>query len=258
MLAEHDVLRFDRINRTFESLKRFVVFEEVIDTYINGGFYASFHCLPTQIKELIVGHLLTEGIIEDVRSIVNIKVSGKSAYIKLLEDNSPTFRGQRLITTFCGGNIQLHLSRKVNKLRFNSIKFDAEAIFKSIEALNKFSSLHKVSGGTHSAALVNGECSIISFAEDIGRHNAVDKVVGDATLKGIDLTKLLLASTGRLTSEIVIKAIHVGIPVLVSLAAPTSLGLKIANNFGLTLIGFARGRYFSIYTFPERIKSVEG
>ncbi|MEM2593495.1 MAG: formate dehydrogenase accessory sulfurtransferase FdhD [Candidatus Bathyarchaeia archaeon] len=254
MLAECNVLRFDRVNRTLESLKRFVVFEEVINVYIDGDLYASFHCLPTQIKELIVGYLLTEGLIEDAKNIVNIEVSGKNVYVKLPEDNSPAFRRKRLITTFCGGNIQLRLSGKVNKLRFNSMKFSAEAIFKSIEALNKFSSLHKASSGTHSAVLVNDECSVISFAEDIGRHNAVDKVVGDAALKGIDHTKLLLASTGRLTSEIVVKAIHVGIPVLASLEAPTSLSLKIANSFGLTLVGFARGRYFNIYTFPERIR----
>jgi len=257
VLAECEILRFDRVNRVFESLKRFVVLEEMIDAYINGDFYASFHCLPTQTRELIVGHLLTEGIAEDVKNIIDIEVSGKNIYIRLPEDDSSAFRRQRLITTFCGGNIQLHLSGKADRLRFNRVKFSAETVFKSIEVLNRFSSLYKVSGGAHSAALVNGECNIISFAEDIGRHNAVDKVVGDAALKGADITKLLLASTGRLTSEIVAKAIQVGIPVLVSLAAPTSLSLKIANNFGLTLIGFARGRYFNIYTFPERIKTAE-
>ena len=257
MLDECKILRFDRVNRTFESLKKFVVVEEIINVYINGDFYASFHCLPTQIRELIVGHLLTEGIVEDVKNIMDVEVSGKKVYVKLPENNSSTIRRQQLINTFCGSNIQLYLSGKVNKLRFNRMRFNAETVFKSIEALNKFSSLHKVSSGTHSAVLVNGEGDIISFAEDVGRHNAVDKVVGEAALKGTDLTKLLLASTGRLTSEIVAKAIQVGIPVLASLETPTSLSLNIANNFGLTLIGFARGRYFDIYTFPERIKIAE-
>jgi len=257
VLAEYEILRFDRINRAFESLRRFVVFEEAIDAYINGDFYASFYCLPAQIKELIVGHLLTEGIIDDVKDILDIEVSGKKAYVKLPEDNLPASRRQRLVTTFCCGNIQSYFSRKVDKLRLNRMKFGAETIFKSIKALNKLSSLHKVSGGTHSAVLVNSDCSIISFAEDVSRHNAIDKVIGDAALREVDLTKLLLASTGRLTSEIVAKAIQVGIPVLVSLAAPTSLSLKIASNFGLTLIGFARGRYFNIYTFPERIEGAK-
>jgi len=257
VLDECEILRFDRVNRVFESLKRFVVLEEIIDVHINGVFYASFHCLPMQIRELIVGHLLTEGIVEDAKNIVEVEASGNNVYVKLSEDYGSAFRRQRLINTFCGGNIQLHFSGKVNKLRFNRMRFSAETVFKSIEALNKFSSLHKVSGGTHSAVLVNGEGDIISFAEDVGRHNAVDKVVGEAALKRADLTKLLLASTGRLTSEIVAKAIRVGIPVLASLAAPTSLGVKIASNFGLTLIGFARGRYFNIYTFPERIKIAE-
>lgn len=252
MLAEHKVLRFDRINRTFKSLKRFIVFEEAINAYINGDFYASFYCLPTQIKELIVGHLLTEGIIEDAKNIIDLEVSGKNAYIRLPEGSLPNFRRERSIITF-ESNVQLRLSGKADKLRFSRVKFNPETIFRAVEALNENSSLYKISGGTHSAILVDSNCNVISFAEDVGRHNAVDKVVGDAALKGIDLTELLLASTGRLTSEMVAKAIRVGVPVLASLSAPTSLGVKIASNFGLTLIGFTRGRYFNIYTFPERI-----
>jgi len=93
----------------------------------------------------------------------------------------------------------------------------------------------------------------LEFSEDIGRHNALDKVIGKATLEGVEFTRTLLASTGRLTSEMVIKAASAGIPVIVSMAAPTDKGIKIAEITGLTLIGFARGRRFNIYTNPERI-----
>lgn len=256
MLVEYEVVRFDLLNRTFESLKNAIVLEEIINIYINGDFYASFHCLPTQLKELIVGHLLTEGIIEDVKNIVGIEVSGKNIYVKLHGNTPSAPREQRLITTFCSGSkIQQHLLEKIHKMRPSKAKFFVEVVFRAVEALDSFSSVYRASRGSHGAVLVNEDGNVISFSEDVGRHNAIDKVIGDAALKGVDLTRLLLASTGRLTSEIVVKAAQVGIPVLASLAAPTSLGINIANNLGLTLIGLIGRRYFNIYTFPERIES---
>jgi len=95
--------------------------------------------------------------------------------------------------------------------------------------------------------------NIIGFAEDVGRHNAVDKAVGEALLKGADFSKLILACTGRLSSEMVLKAIRLNIPVLASIAAPTDAGISLARKAGLTLIGFVRGRRMNIYSMPERV-----
>lgn len=231
------------------------MFEEVINVYINGDFYASFHCIPLQIKELIVGHLLTEAIIEDVKNIIDLKISEKNIYVRLSEKKALNhIKRQPSITTFCSDIIiQPSLSRKTYEQRLNKIKFSVEAVFKAVEVLNSISSIYKVSRGSHGAVLVDRDSNVVSFAEDVGRHNAVDKVIGDAALKGINLTKLLLVSTGRLTSEIVAKAAQVGIPVLASLAAPTSLGVSMANDLGLTLIGFAGGEGFNIYSSPGRI-----
>jgi len=92
----------------------------------------------------------------------------------------------------------------------------------------------------------------LAFSEDIGRHNAIDKVVGRAALRGVNFRRPLLASTGRLAAEMVVKAANVGIPVIVSLAAPTDKGMNVAEMVGLTLIGFVRGKRFNIYTYPER------
>lgn len=257
MLIEHEVLRFNRTNCIFEHMKGLIVIEEIVDVYINGDLYATFHCLPSQIKELVVGHLLTEGIIGDLGDIIDLEVSGKSVYVGLSEKASlDSIRRKRLITTFCGNSvIKPDLLEKTSKL--GKVRFSAETVFKAVEALNSISPIYKASRGSHGAILINKDCNIVSFAEDVGRHNAIDKVIGDAALRGIDLTKLLLASSGRLTSEIIVKASRVGIQVLASLAAPTSLGIRIASNLGLTLIGFAGERHFYIYTFPERIRETK-
>ncbi|MBS7606464.1 MAG: formate dehydrogenase accessory sulfurtransferase FdhD [Candidatus Bathyarchaeia archaeon] len=255
MLIEHGVLRFDQSKGNFESLRDVIAIEEVTRLYINDGLYAVFHHLPSQVKELIVGYLLTEGLIERIEDILEMKFSGMDAHVRLSEDKYLGVSDRiRLITVLCSGKIApLNISKSAQKLRFNDIKFSANVIFKSIEILNSRASIFRASGGTHSAALINGDCEIMAFAEDIGRHNAIDKVVGEATIKGANLSELILASTGRLTSEVVIKVVRVGIPVLVSPSAPTSMGLKIAESSNLTLIGFVRKKRFNIYTSPHRI-----
>lgn len=256
MLIEHEVLRFDQFKGDFESLRDNVAIEEITKLHVNGGLYAVFHNLPSRVKELIVGYLLTEGLIEGVEDILEMKFSGRDVYVRLSEDkcfNAPD--KNQLITSFCDGEVASPSIFKVaQKLRFNDVRFSVRVIFKSVEILNFRASIFRSSGGTHSAVLMDGDCEIISFAEDIGRHNAIDKVIGEAAIKGADFSKLLLASTGRLTSEVVIKAVQVGIPVLVSLSAPTSMGLRIAETSNLTLIGFAREKRFNIYTSPHRIE----
>ncbi|MBS7635601.1 formate dehydrogenase accessory sulfurtransferase FdhD [Candidatus Bathyarchaeota archaeon] len=258
MLVECEVLRFNQLKEDFEISKDAVAVEEIINLYTNGNLYIIFHCTPSQIKELVIGHLLTEGVIEEVKDILEMTFSGKNIHVKLPEDKSlnAALGKPRLITTFCsgGGDLPLRISKAAQKLRFNKIKFNAEVIFKAVEILNSKASTFRASGGTHAAALIDEKSKIAAFAEDIGRHNAIDKIIGEAAIKGVDFSRLLLASTGRLTSEIVVKAIQIGIPVLVSLSAPTSIGVRLAGAFGLTLIGFARGKRFNIYTSPDRIE----
>lgn len=260
MLSEREVLRFNHIKGDFNALKDVIVVEEVTSLYIDGNLYAVFHHLPSQMKELVIGHLLTEGIISGVRDIWKIEFSGKNIHVKLSKEkpfNAP--EKYRLITTFCSGGDKLppRILKVHQKLKLNEIKFSAEVILKAVDILNSKASIFRISGGTHAAVLIDKSGELMAFAEDIGRHNAVDKVIGEAAIKGVDFSRILLASTGRLTSEIVIKDIQMGIPVLVSLSAPTDMGVKIAEAFGLTLIGFARGKRFNIYTSPYRIEEWE-
>jgi FdhD protein len=255
MLSEREVLRFSQLKGDFYALKDVVVVEEITNLYIDGNLYAVFHHSPSQIKELVIGHLLTEGIISGIEDILKIEFSEKNIHVELSKKPLKFPEKHRLITTFCFDNnmLQPYLLKAAQKLRLNRIKFSAEIILKSVDILNSKASIFKASGGTHAAALIYENGELIAFAEDIGRHNAVDKVIGEAAMKGVDFSRMLLASTGRLTSEIVIKAIQIGIPVLISLSAPTDMGIKIAKTLGLTLIGFARGKRFNVYTSIDRI-----
>jgi FdhD protein len=124
--------------------------------------------------------------------------------------------------------------------------------------LDSKAAVFKRTGGTHAAALLDSKGEVLAFSEDIGRHNAVDKVIGEASLKRISLEQTILASTGRLSAEIVCKAVNVSIPVVVSLASSTDKGIEVAEKRGLTLIGFVRGERFNVYSHPERIKKIFG
>ena len=253
MLSEHNILRFDSAKHVFETLGDVVVVEDSVNLYINRKFYASFSCLPQKIREMVVGYLLTEGIIDKIDEIVKIEFSGRNIYVQTLRE-IPTVTN-RIISTVCGEADRrlLKPSQNLLKLRFNKRKFRVKVVFKAVKVLNSMAKIFRASGGTHAAAILDGNGEVIVFAEDVGRHNAVDKVVGEAAMNGVDLTKVLLASSGRLTSEMVMKAAQAGIPMVVSISAPTSRGIRIAEKFGLTLIGFVRGKRFNIYTFPDRI-----
>ncbi len=257
LLSEHKILRFNHSKSEFKPMRDLIAVEDAVSLYINNDLYAVFHCSPLQIRELVIGYLLTEGIIGKIEEILKIEISGKKIYVQVAEENVLENNGRlKCVSTICSGGIN-KLSPKIlksaQKIKFNKIKFDIEVIFKAVKILNSKAHIFRVSGGTHAAALLNEDCELIAFAEDIGRHNTVDKVIGEALMKKVDLSRVLLASTGRLTSEIVVKALQAGIPILVSLSAPTDKGVKLSEMFGLTLIGFARGKRFNVYASPARI-----
>ncbi|MEM3382617.1 MAG: formate dehydrogenase accessory sulfurtransferase FdhD [Nitrososphaerales archaeon] len=254
MLVDYKILRFDGLKGGLETKEDVVAFEDIINLHINGKFYTAFHCIPYRLRELVIGRLLTDGIIESFEDIPEIDFSGKNVYVKISEEKAiKALEKPALIDAICSGSIPLSILKKFQRSN-HYLKFDVEAIFKAVEVLNNKPFIYRASGGTHSAALLDEKGELIAFAEDIGRHNAIDKIVGESVSKGVKFDRLILASSGRLTSEMVIKAVWIMVPIMVSISAPTSMGIKIAETFGLTLIGFARGRKFNIYTFPDRIK----
>ena len=120
--------------------------------------------------------------------------------------------------------------------------------------LQRRSDLYRETGGTHNASLADGE-KTLCFRTDIGRHNAVDMLGGWALLADVVLDRTLLLTTGRISSEILVKALRMGVPVVVSRSAPTALALELARDLGVTIVGYARGAKFNVYTHPERIEA---
>ena len=166
----------------------------------------------------------------------------------------------RVIDTTCGipSPWRKFITEKIHKAKetISSKRFDKisyEIIFSSIIKMQSKTKLFRETGGCHGAAIFDYDGNLISVKEDIGRHNAIDKVIGEMLIKNHDFTKIFLTSTGRLTGDSVLKAIRAEIPIVASLSAAIESGIKLAFAYGITLIGFVRGKRMNIYTYPDRI-----
>lgn len=165
-----------------------------------------------------------------------------------------TARVAKLITTACGSTDDfLKLLDRMEKpfvKSANSLKAD-EALAMVQEVNRKLKLLWTITG-THSASLFSNN-NMVAFAEDVGRHNAMDKVIGIATLSNVDFSKSILISSGRPPADMVLKAARVGIPIVISVRGPIQSSIIAAEKTGVTLICFARGQMMNVYTFPNRI-----
>jgi len=254
-----EAVKIDTAARVVQKVEDFVAVEKPIHIFIGRSPYATILCTPVDLNELVVGHLLSEGIVRAVDEIHEISFREESlCYVNL----KPTVdidkrlrllkRIHRIIPSTCGG---LHLSKflKGTKPIKSAAKVKAEILQRSVASLNVMAETFRKTGGVHAAAIytVNGE--LLAFAEDIGRHNAVDKAFGKAALKNALFSNCFLVLSGRLSGDIVLKAVRVGIPIVASIAAALDSGIEIARKANLTLVGFVREGNMKVYNAPERI-----
>ncbi|PIU59928.1 formate dehydrogenase family accessory protein FdhD, partial [Candidatus Bathyarchaeota archaeon CG07_land_8_20_14_0_80_47_9] len=236
----------------------YVAEEKPLHLFLNRTQYATIFCSPSNLKELAIGHVISEGIIKSVEEIERTSLKDEVCRIYLKDDVDiekrlrVSQRFSRVILSACGSESpflpQPHLARIRSDLRVR-----AEIILDAIHNLDSTAETYRKTGGVHAAAIFKSDGTVVAFAEDVGRHNAVDKVIGITSLVKTDLDHCFLALSGRLTSDIVFKAARVRIPIIASLAAAIDSGIEVAKRANLTLIGFVRGRRMNIYAFPERI-----
>ncbi|MBP7332698.1 MAG: formate dehydrogenase accessory protein [Firmicutes bacterium ADurb.Bin373] len=237
-----------------------VVNEIPLTVFLNDTELATLICSPGAYKELAVGFLLSEGLLQDLSDIKEITYNEKDGLL-WVETALPVPQTEnflrRQIASCCGkGRAALYFVNDASQLEpvQSECLFSASLIPKLINLLEEKSATFKLTGGVHGAALANRENMFVMY-EDIGRHNAVDRVLGYAFLNRIDTSDKILLLSGRISSEILIKAARRGVPLVVSRSAPTKLALELADQFGVTVVGFARGERFSIYSHKERIIS---
>lgn len=233
-----------------------VASEKILRIFSNNREILSLLCTPTMVKELVVGFGLSEGLlrVENEQSLSwcseRIEILWKDEEIEVhLPIHIPETTAT--LTSGCAKGVTFISNEKLPEIR-DDLEIGIHTIFELFKEFQRKSGLFMATGGVHSAALCDKN-GIIIFTEDIGRHNAVDKIIGYAFLENISMNDKILLLSGRLSSEIAQKAIKARIPILVSRAAPTDRAIEIAKKYNLTMIGFLRGHRLNIYSQPERI-----
>lgn len=260
-------IKLSRINvtkKTIEERSDFIAEETSIHIFLNKLHYGTILCSPDQLQELVIGHLLSQGLLKSPNEIEELLLKNNGKCLVQLQPGidaneriSSSQRFARLAVSSCGYPDYWPLSEVINSFNLTKLDMkltiDAEIISQSVRQLNYIAKQFRETGGVHVAALYSMDGVLVALAEDVGRHNAVDKVIGAGVTKKAEFKNLFLALSGRLTGDIVLKAARMRISVIASLSATISSGLEAAQLTGITLIGFVRGRRMNVYTYPKRI-----
>jgi FdhD protein len=230
--------------------------EKRLRIVVNGAELLSLYCTPLMVRELVVGLLMSEGIVEGLcTERMSILYGDEEITVEAHAEGEVDTSGAS-VTSGCVGGLTFR-KKHTTSAKKDRFSIRVEQVKSLFARFQKRSDLYNSTGCIHSAALSDGD-DLICFAEDIGRHNAVDKVIGHTILEGMGFKGTVMLASGRLSSEIVSKCSRWGIPVVVSRTAPTALSLRIAEESGVTVVGFARGERMNIYTHPERILHASG
>jgi FdhD protein len=254
-----DLTQIYKIKRITSSLEEYIddliIVEKPLNIFINNQHYATLMCSTSDLEELAIGFIFSEGLILSIEDIEEINLKNDDMiFLGIRKTITQTSYKERALVSGCGrGSIHVNLLNENSIQRiYSHCNFNAREIINLVNQFNQSSLLFKQTGGVHSCCLCN-EKDILYISEDIGRHNALDKLIGKCLKNSIELNDKLLITTGRISSDILIKAGKAGIPVVVSHSAPTNLAINMAKNINLTVIGFVRGNRMNIYCGQERI-----
>ncbi|MDQ3796424.1 MAG: formate dehydrogenase accessory sulfurtransferase FdhD [Pseudomonadota bacterium] len=232
--------------------------ESPLTLYVDKREVVTLMTLGTYPEALAIGYLRNQGLVNSLHEIVSVQVDWETEAVAV------TTRGgiqgidekleNRTVTTGCGqGTVFGSILEELDRIRLPRRWLKQSTIYHLLTALNEYNDVYKRAGAVHGCALCS-ENEILKFVEDVGRHNAVDAIAGMMWLDDIDGADKIFYTTGRLTSEMVIKVAQMGIPALLSRSGITQMGVNLARKVGVTLIGRAKGRHFLIFNGREQIE----
>ncbi|MCJ7654436.1 MAG: formate dehydrogenase accessory sulfurtransferase FdhD [Dehalococcoidia bacterium] len=261
MVSEVEKVPVLRLTETGKSSADDVVVREFpLTIVLNNQELVTLLCSPKNLDYLAVGFLSSEGLLKGKDDIKKIMVDDRLGVVRVETEAENKQAGEllfkRLITSGCGRGASFYSPADVGR----QVKVESQVRISALEVLElakefqHHSEIYRATHGVHSAALCDTK-NILVFSDDIGRHNAIDKIFGECILKGIPTDDRTIVTSGRISSEILLKVAKRNIPLLISKSAPTDLGVRLANDLGVTLIGFVRGKRMNVYSNGWRIAS---
>jgi FdhD protein len=250
------------VNEKGEALPISIPGEHPLTLYVDKREIVTLMTLGAWPEALAIGYLRNQRLVESLDEIISVQVDWDVNAVAITTRNglgeAAERMRQRTVTTGCGqGTMFGDLMQDVENVRLHSdARLDHERLLALTQEVRQLQTVHKRAGAVHGCALVrNGAdgVEVLMFIEDVGRHNAADSIAGRMWLEGLDGGDKIFFTTGRLTSEMVIKTAQMGIPFLISRNGATQMGWEIARQTGITLIGRAQARHYLIYTGAERL-----
>jgi FdhD protein len=225
--------------------------ERPLTIYLNTIEIVTLMTLGAQPELLTLGYLKNQGLVIDIKDVISIHVDWDVDAVAVktrtqltkIEDKT----AKRTVTSGCGqGTMFGSVMEQIDDLKMVCPTFSAEFIYNVLSSLSEYNEMYKQAGAVHGCALCEGT-EILRFVEDVGRHNAVDAISGWMWLHGIEGDNKVFYTTGRLTSEMVIKVAQMQVPLLLSRSGVTEMGLQLAQNIGIGMVARAKGRHFLVY-----------
>jgi FdhD protein len=255
MIAPQKSIQYERFEfQKWEHHDAETIVETPVSLTVNGVVWISFMCTPVHLEALAVGFLFNEGIIESLAEVADVRVCehGDNVDVWLTHAAEQPTNWRR--TSGCTGGVTAVdlLAKPDVHLDGSSLRVSPEAVGHLVEMLFESQSLYRETGGVHTSALADGEQVLVS-AEDIGRHNTLDKIAGLCLMQGVSAQNRILITTGRISSEMLQKAARMQAPIIISRTSPSSLSIEMAERYGITLIGYARKHRFNVYSGGQRL-----
>ena len=223
-----------------------VIKEHMLELFINDEKWMTFICSPTNLEELALGFLWNENVISDVNQIQSLQLSSDRSRIEICLDKQVTKPSHFHRTTTGMALPQTEIAAR----KLNGFSYPAKDLHPLYNRFSDEQKLHDLVGGFHSAGLSDGK-DIRIIMEDLGRHNCLDKLAGDLLKTEHSFIPTVLMISGRISSEMVLKSVFMGSPILVSRTSPTALAIEMAEKSGICLVGYMRSKQFHIYSHPE-------
>ncbi len=251
----YSALRFEA--GVHSEIVRAVAREYPLTIFLNNTQLVTMLCSPHALEDLAVGFLTSEGFISNKDEIKRIILDSVRGVVRVQtadeREISSEVMSRRVISSGCGRGAAFYSAADVQNLPVSSVDTIAQQeLMELVQAFQHGSPVYRETHGVHSAALCR-HSKMIAQAEDVGRHNAVDKIFGHCLLNGIDTRGCILITSGRISSEIAHKAVRMNIPILVSISAPTTLAVQVAEKMGITLVASVRGGKMDVYSNSGRI-----
>ncbi len=255
-LADYSLHYYKYSHAGWETIQSKVISETAVSLSVNGETWLSFMCTPTHLEALAIGFLYNEGIIQSQAELASVQVcaSGENVDVWLNHAAQKPTQWQR--TSGCNGGITRADSRPLVEVQPRVGPISPDVLLAAMDQLLQAQAVYREARGIHCSALSDGQ-QVFLEAEDIGRHNTIDKIAGMLFLKPVDVSPKIILTTGRISSEMLMKSSRLEVDVVLSRTSPTTRSIELADLLGITLVGYARRTQLFVYTHPERLMSGE-